>query len=1043
MVTECLYRRSCLVVVAVLAIYALGSTLEGAEQGKAAATNMSQIRIKSVEPSVFFVKKDNSLQQVVDVQVENKSQPTEVSLDVTLGSRKWSTVLGQAKKGETVFQTHVPDITEPTPVEFALTVGGKVQDRLKTTWKPGRHWEVCMVPVTHHDLGYTDTLENVLLKYDGFYDNILKFCEETKDWPDESKYRYTIEASWSIQHYIKNRPKETVDKLAKLIKEGRIEVGALFGNEISALCSHEELIRLIYPSSRITREFGSSIRSGSITDIPGLSWGLPTVLSGSGVKYFFAGMPTYFSWGKTVHSFWEESKILRNGTPDAFRWEGPDGGSVLVYYQGGYGALGNSRGPNSYEEMLGHLSNALGDMQSRGTPFSVVRYIHKGVDNYPPDVNISHIARQWNDRWAYPKLIVATNSMFFERLDKQCQDVRVFRGELPHTDYALGATSTTKETAVNRLAHDRLHSAEKFATIAHLLADYPSPPVKGEFHITKHAYYPNLTKKIAEAYDNMLLYDEHTWGMEYPLGKLQDWSWSDKSRYAYKAAGLAESILGGGIDSIAGNIKLDEKGKHVVVFNSLALERTDMVRVLSKGYGFGNFTSFAAEPMKLIDTESGKAVPIQVVKLDSPQAPVPYAAWRYARGQFQDSELFELTFLAEDVPAMGWKTYRIEPAKKYVDFPSSVVVGDNFLENRFFKVTLDKTTGAIESIYDKQLKREIVDKSAPHKLNQLIVRWSKNGEKQSPVQATIRKGQEGPVYVSLVVSTSAPGCPQVTQEIILYDNIKRIDLANRILKDSTPTMEVHFAFPFKIDNPEFRFEGSCSVIKPFRDQFPGSNTNYYTVQHWADASDGQVGVTLAPIESHIMGFGGLWPCYVSHAHHGAMPPDFGSPFVTADEIKKGHMYSFALDSNFRTNFASTQEGDLLFRYSINTHQGDWKKGRVHDFGWAAANPLMPVAIDGPRNGDLDKKQSFCRLDQPNVLLMTLKQAEDGEGIIVRMIETEGKPVTTKLSMPHLTIKKAYRTNLVEENQSELTSSSHEVAVPVGAFGITTIRLQTH
>ncbi len=98
-----------------------------------------------------------------------------------------------------------------------------------------------------------------------------------------------------------------------------------------------------------------------------------------------------------------------------------------------------------------------------------------------------------------------------------------------------------------------------------------------------------------------------------------------------------------------------------------------------------------------------------------------------------------------------------------------------------------------------------------------------------------------------------------------------------MLKDYTPAMEVYFAFPFKMDTPEFMFEGSNSVIKPLRDQFPGSNSNYYSVQHWADVSDGKTGITLTPIDSHLLEFGGLWKCYVSQAHHGVTPPDFGAP----------------------------------------------------------------------------------------------------------------------------------------------------------------------
>lgn len=293
-----------------------------------------------------------------------------------------------------------------------------------------------------------------------------------------------------------------------------------------------------------------------------------------------------------------------------------------------------------------------------------------------------------------------------------------------------------------------------------------------------------------------------------------------------------------------------------------------------------------------------------------------------------------------------------------------------------------------------------------------------------------------------MAKSSGAGCPQLIQEIILYDKIKRIDFANRILKDSTPLLEIYFAFPFKVENPSFRFEGSDSVIEPLRDQFPGSNSNYYAVQHWADVSDGNVGMTLSCIESHLLEFGGLWPCYVSQAHHGVTPPDFGREFVKQNELTKGYMYAFVLDSNFRTNFQPVQQGDMLFRYSITAHKGEQKQNLASYFGWAICNPLVPVSIDGKKQGTLGSKIGLCQLDKPNVFLLTLKKAEDGDGIIARLLETEGKEVTATLTMPHLVIKKAQQTNLVEENIAELPSTEHSVTVPVKPFGITTIRFQT-
>jgi len=996
------------------------------------------LRLLSVRPTVFFAKSGGAVLHVAEVVVENASDPVEAVLDVRLPSGQRSMGLGKAGRGKSTHRVYVPDVGKPTPAEFVLKTDGKVHDRHKTTWQPKRHWEVYIVPVTHHDLGYTDTIENVLHQYDGFYDDVLRFCRETDDWPEECEYRYTVEGTWSIQHFLRNRPEEVVEKLGKYIRAGRIEIPALLGNEISALCSHEELIRLMYPSFRLKRRLGAPIRTASITDVPGLSWGLPTVLAGAGVKYFFAGLPTYFEWGRSdIHTFWDEAAVLRHGRPDAFRWEGPDGGSVLVYYQGSYGFLGGATGPRSYKETMDRLPGLLEGMEKRGSALSVARYIHNGVDNYPPDVGISRIAREWNGRWVYPKLIVATNAMFFEALEKQCGDVRVFRGELPHTDYVVGATSTAKETGINRLTHDRLHSAEKFATMASLLGVYPSPPDSASKNngawISEFGHQGHPARKINEAYDNMLLYDEHTWGMAHPAGKIHDWNFSDKSRFAYKAAGLAESVLSGSLDAMAGRIGFAAQARHVVVFNSLSFPRTDVVR-LSDFSGKGSFD--------LIDEETGKRVPYQVVTLDSPQAPVPYAAHRYGRGQFARHELRELVFVAEGVPSMGWKTYRLAPREKAAGFSSGVLVGETSLENRFFRVALDPQTGAIRSIYDKELVRELVDRTAAHSVNQFVARWSTSGKEESSNGAKITKGQAGPVYGSLITSSQGAGCPQLTQEIVLYDGIKRIDLANRILKDSTPLLEIYFAFPFKMDRPRFRFEGSNSVIEPLRDQFPGSNSNYYTVQHWADVSDGEVGVTLCPIESHLLEFGGLWPCYVSQAHHGVTPPGFGREFVKRSQLTKGHIYSFVLNSNFRTNFPTVQQGDMLFRYSMTTHKGDWQEGRPREVGWAAGNPLVAVGVNGKKTGKLPRSMSFCAVNRPNVLLLALKQAEDGDGVIVRLVETEGQQAEPTLTLPHLTVRQAYRTNLAEENQEKLPSSPHGVTAPVKAFGITTIRLQT-
>ncbi|MCP4258449.1 MAG: hypothetical protein GY774_13260 [Planctomycetes bacterium] len=983
-----------------------------------------QLEFTSIKPTVFFVHKDNDLAQLGETTINNPSQEEQqIVLQIRIAGERMRKITATVPKGTTTTKFPMPNISEPKRVTFILRIEGREQDRRRMTWQPQRKWNVYFIPITHHDLGYTDTIENVLNRYAGFYDDILRFCRETDNWPDEAKYHYTAEGAWAMKHFVETRDTEALEELGKYIKQGRIEIGALMGNQISCLHSHEELVRLMYPSFRMARQFDGQILTGSITDVPGLSWGLPTVMAGAGIKYFFAGLPTYFEWGRSdIHIFWDESAILRHGRPDAFRWQGPDGKSVLVYYQSSYGFFGAVTGPHSYKYVMDRLPGELEKMQKQNTPFSVMRYIHNGVDNYPPDIEISKIVRQWNNKWAYPKLIVGTNTMFFKELEKQCSDVRTFRGELPDTDYVVGSLSTAKETTINRLTHDRLVSAEKLATAASLAGDFSYP-----------------ADDIRKANDDMLLYDEHTWGKDYPAGKLQDWAWNEKSHYAYRAAGLTKQITNASISHLVNKIKRKEDGHYIVVFNPLSFTRTDIVRVPK----FGNSGSGVYDLSSGQNTIGSPTSEVcQYVALAGPQAAVPYAAYRHARGQFEPRELHDLVFVAKDVPPLGYKVFRLD-GKASENLLNNIKTGPNMLENRFYKIRIDPKTGGISSIFDKESKRELVDEDAAHKVNQFVMRWIQTGNTEGPTNVTVREGQSGPVYGSLIIKARGSGCPQITQEIILYDQIKRIDFSNRILKDSTPLQEIYFAFPFKMDKPDFRYEGSNSVIKPFRDQFPGSNTNYYTAQHWADVSDGQFGITLSPVESHLLEFGGLWPNYCSQAHHGIDPPGYGADFVTPQQVTKGHMYAFAMSSNFRTNFQPVQQSEILFHYSLTSHEGDWQKGDCARFGWAAANQFIVDDVRGKKDGHLaPDTMSFCSVDKLNVLLTTMKLAENGDGIIIRLIETQGRAATVSIKLPHIEVTDARITNLVEENKGRAFFTEHQIQVNIEAFGIKTTRIKT-
>ena len=97
---------------------------------------------------------------------------------------------------------------------------------------PNSPQTVYFIPITHHDLGYTHTIDDLLAAYVSYYDNILDFCDKIVDYPEEAKYRYTVEAFWSLDHYLTHTSEKNRQRMYHYIQEGRIELPALYANII-------------------------------------------------------------------------------------------------------------------------------------------------------------------------------------------------------------------------------------------------------------------------------------------------------------------------------------------------------------------------------------------------------------------------------------------------------------------------------------------------------------------------------------------------------------------------------------------------------------------------------------------------------------------------------------------------------------------------------------------------------------------------------------------------------------------------------------------
>ena len=98
------------------------------------------------------------------------------------------------------------------------------------------------------------------------------------------------------------------------------------------------------------------------------------------------------------------------------------------------------------------------------------------------------------------------------------------------------------------------------------------------------------------------------------------------------------------------------------------------------------------------------------------------------------------------------------------------------------------------------------------------------------------------------------------------------------------------------------------------------------------------------------------------------------------------------------------------------HAGDWKKGGVwaegEDFNvpvYAAEPPSLALA---KTHATRPEEDAFFSVDAPGVILSGMKQSEEGNELVIRLAEVEGKETTVNLKIP-VNAGSVRRLNLVE------------------------------
>ncbi len=461
--------------------------------------------------------------------------------------------------------------------------------------EPARQWVVYVLPHSHVDIGYTALQPEVERKQMRNIDLALDLCRETADYPAGARFKWNTEVLWAVDSYLRKEPAEKQRALIEAVRDGRIGFDALYCNELTGLCRPEELLRLCDYARQLTKRYDLKIETAMISDVPGFTWGTVPALALAGVKYFSLGSNSFD--GGRLFPPWQDKP---------FYWLGPDGRQkVLCWlpYKGYHLA-------HRQKDLAHVLPGIIARLEKSGYPYDVVQLRWSvGGDNGPPDVKLPGVVKDWNATHDRVKIVIATTDEMFREFEKRYADkIPVFSGDLTPF-WENGACSSARETAVNRTAAERLVQAEILQSLCNP-GQYPA----AEFD---------------EAWRNVLLYDEHTWGSHDSVKRpdLPDvlGQWKIKQAYALDADAQSQKLLASAAAGRGG----EPVANAVDVFNTSSWPRTDLVVV-------GKEWSAAGD---VVADSDGRAVPSQ----------------RLSTGQ--------LAFLAQDVPPLAGRRYTVGPGK--------------------------------------------------------------------------------------------------------------------------------------------------------------------------------------------------------------------------------------------------------------------------------------------------------------------------------------------------------------------------------------------
>ena len=979
------------------------------------------LSLQAVNLPLFRSNSNDGLEQVVRVIARNSSggdQPISVSLSI--GKDIADEQEKDLPSGLSFLDLFVPEVESPTAATLSITCGISESEITEFVVEPQRKWTVSLIHHSHFDYGYTDPQAIVLDNQLQYLDSVLDLISQTDDWPDDAKFRWNVEVTYPLQHWLKNRPTADCDEFFRRVQEGRIEINGLPFSMHSEVYSIDELAWGFNFTDELRHTRGVVIDAAIQSDVPGATVGLLNLMTAADIKYL-AVAHNYA--GRSIPFMLDGQELTR-----PFWWQAENGKRVLVWYTdtphgvaymegtllGFHESADNVRGllPTYLAALAGqpypYGKSAFGwhglpegaEVVKQPYPWDMVHFRVQNTfaDNSSANLEIARTVKDWNEQWAFPHLRMDLNSGFFKRIESAYGDhLQTYSGDW--TDWWVdGVGSAARPLGINRRAQNATRTGRTLHALADVLTGETSAFAESE---------------IETIYENMALFDEHTWGAANPwldeLDRMESGAlqWERKASFAQEADERSARLVDSGIRRFAQVFQTSaDSDASLLVFNPDGQPRTDLVRV---------FLPDAQIPVgtgvDVIDIAEGKSI----AHVLEPQEHQPYRA----KGQW-------LTFVAEEIPGAGYARFDVNISDRPEVDPQVDPEKQLTLESEYYRVEIDPAGGFVSSILDLSTNRELVNADAPFGFNEYIyerygtapgfnhlsgrvqaIDDSYFGSRTVAGNAAVVSRVSNAIEERITLRLTAEGADWLEATISLPKGIKRVDFSNRLMKQqSMPKESGFFAFPLSVEdaNPEYEITGGVSSKDA--PHVPGSSRHMFAVRNWIGGRDRVGSVTWATAEAPLVELDRLVLPYV--------------PFpatVINEDARLLTIYSWVHNNIWDTNFPQTQGGEMTFCYSIRS--GD-ESIRALGMQTAAslAQPLVGLCLSGrtvQSAAQLPSRGGFLEIANDEIELVAISPSRNGSGITAFLQSQSEVTTNLDLSWPLLPVKSVSTGNFLERN----------------------------